>query len=184
MPETANYGFEYETPSSKPGITLTGDIDGSAPILAEQVDSVLVGIDTRLTAAEGSISILEAAAAHDTGWIDLSVTAATGFSLVYAVYRLWGPMVSIDMQYIRTGADIVANASGNVVGDPLVCTINTVPARPSRTTPVIGRASVTSATVDMITNGEMNISDMRTNSTLATDNTLRFSVTYFGTTFN
>lgn len=184
MPETANFGFEYETPSSKPGITLTGDIDGSAPILAEQVDSVLTGIDTRLTAAEGSISILEAAASHDTGWVNLSVTAATGFSLNYALYRLWGPVVGIHLECARTGADIVANASGNVVGDPLVCTINTVAARPSQTIPIIGRASVTSATVDVFTTGEISISDMRTNSTLATDHNIRFSATYFGSTFS
>lgn len=54
MPETANFGFEYETPQSKPGITLTGDADGSAPILAEQVDDALAAVDSRLTGVESS----------------------------------------------------------------------------------------------------------------------------------
>lgn len=184
MPETANYGFEYETPQSKPGITLTGDIDGSAPILAEQVDTVIAGIDSRLTGAEGSIAILEAGAAHDTGWIALSVAPAAGFTLASALYRHWGPMISVDINLTRSGADIVANSVGNVVGDPMVCTINTVAARPSQVTPVIGRASVTSATVDINTNGEMNITDMRGSSTLVSGNNIHFSTTYFGTTFN
>ena len=54
MPETPIYGFSYETPQSKPGITLTGDIDGSSPILAEQVENVAAAFDSRLTAVETS----------------------------------------------------------------------------------------------------------------------------------
>lgn len=52
MPETPIYGFSYETPQSKPGITLTGDIDGSSPILAEQVEAVAAAFDSRLTNVE------------------------------------------------------------------------------------------------------------------------------------
>lgn len=54
MPETPIYGFSFETPQSKPGITLTGDIDGSSPILAEQVENVAAAFDSRLTAVETS----------------------------------------------------------------------------------------------------------------------------------
>jgi hypothetical protein len=67
MPMTPTYGFEYETPLTKPGITLTGDSDGSSPILAEQVETALAGIDARLAAAEGDISVLQAASPSDTG---------------------------------------------------------------------------------------------------------------------
>lgn len=52
MPETPIYGLSFETPQSKPGITLTGDIDGSSPILAEQVENVAAAFDSRLTAVE------------------------------------------------------------------------------------------------------------------------------------
>lgn len=52
MPETPIYGFEFETPQTKPGITLTGDIDGSSPILAEQVESVIAALESRVTSVE------------------------------------------------------------------------------------------------------------------------------------
>lgn len=184
MPETANYGFEYETPQSKPGITLTGDIDGSAPILAEQVDTVISGIDTRLTGAEGTIAILEAGAAHDTGWLAMSVAAGAGFTLVSAVYRLWGPLVGIRFEFERTGADIVANASGNVVGDPPICTINTIEARPSEQQMTLVQASLTSGGGRIGTNGVCDITDLHSNSSILTGHFVRVSGTYFGSTFN
>ena len=52
MPETPIYSLPFETPQSKPGITLTGDSDGSHPILAEVVESVLASFEARLTAIE------------------------------------------------------------------------------------------------------------------------------------
>lgn len=52
MPFTPIYSLPYETPQSKPGITLTGDIDGSSPILAEAVEAVLAAFEVRLTAIE------------------------------------------------------------------------------------------------------------------------------------
>lgn len=52
MPNTPIYGLPFETPQSKPGITLTGDSDGNAPILAEAVEAVLATFEARLTAIE------------------------------------------------------------------------------------------------------------------------------------
>lgn len=52
MPQTPIYGFSFETPQTKPGITLTGDIDGSSPILAEEVEDVMAAFDSRLTSVE------------------------------------------------------------------------------------------------------------------------------------
>jgi hypothetical protein len=52
MPETPIYSLPFETPQSKPGITLTGDSDGSHPILAEAVEAVLASFESRLTAIE------------------------------------------------------------------------------------------------------------------------------------
>lgn len=52
MPITPIYGLPYETPLSKPGITLTGDIDGSSAILAEQVEAIMATFEARLTAIE------------------------------------------------------------------------------------------------------------------------------------
>lgn len=52
MPNTPIYGLPFETPQSKPGITLTGDVDGNSPILAEAVEAVLATFEARLTAIE------------------------------------------------------------------------------------------------------------------------------------
>jgi hypothetical protein len=52
MPNTPIYGLPFETPQTKPGITLTGDADGSAPILAEAVESILASFEARLTSIE------------------------------------------------------------------------------------------------------------------------------------
>lgn len=183
MPETANYGFEYETPQSKPGITLTGDIDGSAPILAEQVDSALAGVDTRLTAAEGSISILEAGVVHDSGWLNMTVAPAGGYSVVQAIYRRWGPLVSIYIQLERTGGSFPANSQGNVT-DTNICTINTTEVRPSQLTHSLVRITLTSGTVDIGTNGIVTIVDMHSDSVISTNDNLRIAHTYFtATTF-
>jgi len=183
MPETPNYGFEFETPQSKPGITLTGDIDGSAPILAEQVDSALAGIDTRLTAAEGSLATLQAGVVHDTGWIALSVAAAGGYSVTTALYRHWGPVVSVHIILTRTGGAFPANSAGNVT-DTTLCTINTTTARPSQTTYTAIQCSVTSGTALMNTNGTVVIADMHSTSVISTDDLVRIMTTYFVATTN
>lgn len=59
MPTTPNYGFEYETPGTLPGVTVTGGPSGTSPILASQVDSTLVGIDNRVAGAEANITAIE-----------------------------------------------------------------------------------------------------------------------------
>lgn len=78
MPETPIYGFEFETPQSKPGITLTGDSDGSSPILAEQVESVIAALESRIVAMETSgfrlLTVLYFAAAGTTPFTKSSYT--------------------------------------------------------------------------------------------------------------
>jgi len=183
MPETPNYGFEYETPQSKPGITLTGDVDGSAPILAEQVDAALAGVDSRLTTAEGSIATLQAGVVHDTGWIALSTTAAGGYTVTTTLYRHWGPVVSILIVLTRTGGSFPANSAGNVT-DTTLCTINTTTARPQNQTYTAIQMSVTSGSALINTNGTVVIADMHSNSAISTDDVVRISTTYFVATTN
>lgn len=185
MPETQNYGFEHETPQSKPGITLTGDIDGSAPILAEQVDSVLASIDARLSETEGDVSALQALTATDSGWQVPAVTAASGFELNSAAYRRWGPIVTLRIALTRTGADIDATSAGNVLGDPLIATIDTVDIRPDTIRrEVLMLCTVTSGAGYVDTDGTIQLADLHTNSTLRTDDIIRFSDTYFTSTFS
>lgn len=183
MPETANFGFEYETPQSKPGITLTGDIDGTAPILAEQVDTALAGIDSRLTGAEGAIAALQAGVVNDTGWVALSTTAGAGYSLSTSLYRHWGPLVSIVIHMERTGGNFIANSAGGVT-DTVINTINTVEARPNQLTHCVLRTSTTSGAVEIGTNGVITIVDLHANSVITTNDFVRIAHTYFVATTN
>jgi|SRR5687768_4483433 hypothetical protein len=182
MPQTPTYGFEYETPQSKPGITLTGNSDGLTPILAEQVETALAGVDARLAAAEGDIAVLEAASASDTGWIALSITASAGYSVTTNLYRQWGPMVSVRIALERTGGAFAANASGGIA-DTAILTIDTVEARPDQLAQCVFRTTATSGAVDIGTNGVVTIVDMHANSTVSTNDFLRISHTYFVSTF-
>lgn len=183
MPMTPTYGFEYETPMTKPGITLTGDSDGSAPILAEQVEVALAGVDSRLAAAEGDISVLQTSSPSDTGWLTLAVSAAGGYSVSTNLYRQWGPVVSVVIVLTRTGTNFPANSAGNVTDTPL-CTINTVGARTTQQTYCAIQCSVTSGTAVLNTNGTVVIADMHSNSVISTDDVVRISHTYFASTFN
>jgi hypothetical protein len=183
MPMTPTYGFEYETPMTKPGITLTGDSDGSSPILAEQVEVALAGVDARLAATEGDLSVLQTESPSDTGWTALSVAAAGGYSVTAALYRHWGPVVAVHIILTRTGGNFTANSAGNVT-DTTLCTINTTTARPSQQTYTAIQMTVTSGSALMNTNGTVVIADMHANSVISTDDVVRIMTTYFVTTFN
>jgi hypothetical protein len=183
MPMTPTYGFEYETPLTKPGITLTGDSDGSSPILAEQVETALAGIDSRLAAAEGDISVLQTASAVDTGWVSLSVTASGGYSVTTNQYRRWGPVASVNIVLTRTGGNFTANSAGNVTDTPL-CTINTTEVRPSVQTFCLIQTTSTSGAALIGINGVVTITDMHANSVIATDDVVRITQTYFVSTFS
>ncbi len=183
MPETSTFGFEYETPQTKPGITLTGNQDGSSPILAEQVDTALAGIDARVSANEGDVAALQAVTPSDTGWIALSITPATGFNLVESLYRQWGPVVSVRVDLERTGADITASSDGNVLGDPELFTIDTIAARPSRRIEGSLVSTITSGGMRMFTSGLVVVSDLHATAAIRTNDVVRITQTYFSTTF-
>lgn len=183
MPQTPTYGFEYETPQSKPGITLTGNSDGLTPILAEQVETALAGIDSRLAAAEGDIAVLETESPSDTGWQTLSVTAGAGYTMTTNLYRRWGPLVGIRIGMDRTGGAFTANASGGVT-DTTICTINTVAARPDQLTQCLIRTTTTSGAVDIATSGVVTIVDLHANSVISTNDFVRISHLFFVSTFN
>jgi hypothetical protein len=70
MPNTTNYSFEYESPSSLPGTTLTGGPGGTSPILAVQVDAAL--FDLEQTTQNNAASI-----AANTASIAAGATAIT-----------------------------------------------------------------------------------------------------------
>lgn len=64
MPNTSTYGFDYESSTSLPGITLTGGPTGTLPILAVQVDAAL-----------GSLAATVVEQASTIGTLQTSITA-------------------------------------------------------------------------------------------------------------
>lgn len=56
MPSTSNFGFDYESPTSLPGTTLTGGMSGSTPILAVQVDAALTSVNATVQGHTASIN--------------------------------------------------------------------------------------------------------------------------------
>lgn len=61
MPNTSNFGFDYESPSSLPGVTLTGGPTTSSPILAVQVDAALASLENTVSSQATDIATLSAA---------------------------------------------------------------------------------------------------------------------------
>jgi hypothetical protein len=76
MPNTSNFGFDYESPSSLPGVTLTGGPTTSSPILAVQVDAALASLENTVSAQATDIAALEAADVT----INTSLTNLTNWS--------------------------------------------------------------------------------------------------------
>lgn len=63
MPNTTNYAFEYESPNSTPGTTITGGPGGGSPILAVQVDTALASVETKADINAANITANTAAIA-------------------------------------------------------------------------------------------------------------------------
>lgn len=69
MPNTTNYDFEYESPTSLPGTTLTGGPGGGSPILAIQVDTALVSVETKVDVNTANITANTASIASNQATI-------------------------------------------------------------------------------------------------------------------
>lgn len=95
MPSTSNFGFDYESPTSLPGTTLTGGPASSSPILAVQVDAALNTVDNLVQSHTGSIAANVAAIQVNADDIDdlsdwtrrgeISMTFASAVSATVAV---------------------------------------------------------------------------------------------------
>lgn len=119
MPNTSNYSFEYESPTSLPGTTLTGGPGGGSPILAIQVDSALAAVET--TVGNNSDSIAENTAEistinttltniqnwHRRGTV-LITFAALNASTAAVVFGFTFPGVPTIMTNIDTGVGATA----------------------------------------------------------------------------
>jgi len=83
VPNTTNYNFEYESPTSLPGTTLTGGPGGGSPILAIQVDTALASVETKTDVNTSNITANTAAiAANGTSITNLQNWTARGTVLI------------------------------------------------------------------------------------------------------
>lgn len=83
MPNTSNYNFEYESPTSLPGTTITGGPGGGSPILAVQVDTALASVETKVDVNTSNISANTAAiAANGTTMTNIQNWTRRGIVLV------------------------------------------------------------------------------------------------------
>lgn len=94
MPNTSNYNFEYESPTSLPGTTLTGGPGGGSPILAVQVDSALAAVESQgainasnivantLTIADNSTAITNLQNWTRRGTVLVNFTAVGSFTTI------------------------------------------------------------------------------------------------------
>lgn len=79
MPNTSNYGFDYESPTSLPGTTLTGGPTTTMPILAVQVDAALASMANTVSDQATDIAALEASiAVNQTNITNLTNWTRTG----------------------------------------------------------------------------------------------------------
>jgi len=69
-------------------------------------------------ADDGNVAAL---AVQDTGWVTSStgITAASGWSLVSAKYRILNGVAYLSVQATKTGSTITAGASGNLTNTPV-----------------------------------------------------------------
>jgi hypothetical protein len=94
VPNTSNYDFEYESPSSLPGTTLTGGPGGGSPILAIQVDSALAAIETKVDINAANIT-------ENTASIESGATALTNL-------ENWTRTGTVNMSFTTTNASTTA----------------------------------------------------------------------------
>lgn len=105
MPTTTNWGFEYESPSSLPGITLTGGPGGASPILAVQVDSALNTVTGQIDAVEADITTIN-------GEIDdLEIDIASGQTSITNLTN-WTKRGSVNMSFTSLNSSTQAVSFG------------------------------------------------------------------------
>lgn len=112
MPETPIYALPFETPQSKPGITLTGDSDGSHPILAEAVEAVLASFESRLTAIETTGYRLFTTLIYDVPGSVTAFTKASYSGFKAAHVRMVGAGAGGGGSAITTAAQISLGSGG------------------------------------------------------------------------
>lgn len=163
------------------GVSLHGGIDGTAEILAEKLDRDIHDLighlhdhDTRLTEISDRVATWT-----DTGMVEITgITAGPNWTITQRQRRSWGPVTQIFVEVQRTGTALSANASGNIVGDPVLFTLPAALIPHMRTYGGYA-ASVTSGAFYLQTSGACTVLDANSNSSITVGDYLRVSHTYF-----
>lgn len=100
MPSTANFNLEYETPSTLPGITITGGPSGATPILAVQVDDALTGLRNSIEDNAADIDVIE--------------TTLSGMTPIYGRVVLAGTQSLANSSTVRINANTVEYQSASI----------------------------------------------------------------------
>lgn len=158
MPATSIYALPYPSPDDQAG-------EGHAQIraLAEGTETMLEGLlsDTGVTA--------NPSLAMGPGWI-----------LEQAQYRIvGGKEMELFIFLERTGSQLVANSTGNIVGDPVYATLTDPLQRPAFSVYGTFVASLTSGQWQLDAGtGVIALVDMHTTSSIDTGHTARIHAVY------
>lgn len=119
MPNTSNFGFDYESPTSLPGTTLTGGPTTTMPILAVQVDAALGSLAstvsdqaTTIAALQASIAANQTSITNLTNWtrlgsVNLSFTTQLSFTMTVN-FGFTFPVAPTVLANIDSGSGVTA----------------------------------------------------------------------------
>lgn len=148
MGTTVGHGLRYPDNVDDPD-----DLSLQLHNLADDVETALAGL---IPDSGGKTNVL-------------SVTPATGFSVVTTSYRTIGKKMWLLIQLSRTGAALTADSGGNF-GDTAAATINDTALRPAFSWFGPYRATVTGGSCQLNTGGVLTLTDAHSGSSISTGN--------------
>lgn len=130
--------------------------------------------------------------APDTGWSLSPIVAASGWgtktdpsgntSSLTGGVRRYGELVEYRFRLNRSGADVVGTASGNIVGDPTIATVNPSTFPQYVPTTVVedrfGVVGVQAGTARMDQTGAITISDIYPNDSISNGSTIQVTLRF------
>lgn len=158
MPSTPTYGIYYPGPDDAP------DGPGEIQQTAETTETALGGL------------------LPDSGVLtSLDLTPGTGWAVDIKEHRTLGKKMFLHLQFSRSGSAINADTGnpGNIIGDPVLGTINDVTHRPVMDWFGLGRSNVTSGAVQInAADGQVKIVDIHSGSSIITGQIVQLAASY------
>lgn len=113
MPNTPNYGFDYESPTSLPGTTLTGGPTSTMPILANQVDAALASLANTVSTQSVNIAALQSAVTTNTTNITNLTNWTRGGQISMTFVSVTSSTASVNFGFTFPGVPRVATNLNN-----------------------------------------------------------------------